>query len=116
MVSARNFWSRPRPDNPPFHDLILGACADAGFEPLPGPPFTTPQDTLAEIGTGPAAWTVLYTAAADLMPMRRVAFRPLAGLTAQTCLAVPPLPAHPGPSAPARRLRIGQSRSKPSAN
>ena len=86
----------PRQDNPPFHDLILGACADAGFDPLPGPPFTTPQDTLAEIGAGPPAWTVLYTAAADLMPVRRVAFRPLAGLTAQTCLAVPPGP--PGPA------------------
>ncbi len=31
----------PREDNPVFHDLIVGACADAGFEPLPGPPFTT---------------------------------------------------------------------------
>jgi DNA-binding transcriptional LysR family regulator len=86
----------PRQDNPPFHDLIVGACADAGFEPLPGPPFTTPQDTLAEIGAGPPAWTVLYTAAADLLPVRRVAFRPLAGLTAETCLAVPPGP--PGPA------------------
>jgi hypothetical protein len=28
-----------------FYDLILAACADAGFEPLSGPPFTTPQDT-----------------------------------------------------------------------
>jgi hypothetical protein len=73
-----------------FYDLILAACADAGFEPLSGPPFTTPQDTLAEIGAGPPTWTVLYTAAADLMPVRRVAFRPLVGLTAQTCLAVPP--------------------------
>jgi DNA-binding transcriptional LysR family regulator len=86
----------PRQDNPPFHDLILGACADAGFEPLPGPPFTTTQDTLAEIGTGPPAWTVFYTAAADLMPAHRVGFRPLAGLTAQTFLAVPPGP--PGPA------------------
>jgi hypothetical protein len=64
--------------------------AQLGFEPLPGPPFTTPQDTLAETGAGPPAWTVLYTAATDLMPVRRVAFRPLAGLTVQTCLAVPP--------------------------
>jgi DNA-binding transcriptional LysR family regulator len=86
----------PRENNPPFHDLILGACADAGFEPLPGPPLTTAQDTLAEIGTRSPTWTVLYTAAVDLMPVRRVAFRPLAGLTVQTCLAVPP-----GPSAPA---------------
>jgi DNA-binding transcriptional LysR family regulator len=86
----------PRQDNPPFHDLVLGACADAGFEPLPGPPFTTAQDTLAEIGAGPPAWTVLYTAAVGLMPVYRVALRPLAGLTAQTCLAVPPGP--PGPA------------------
>jgi DNA-binding transcriptional LysR family regulator len=85
-----------RDDNPPFHDLVLGACADAGFQPLPGPPFTTPQDALAEIGTGPPTWTVLYTAAAELIPVHRVAFRPLAGLTAQTCLAVPPGP--PGPA------------------
>ena len=51
----------PRQDNPPFHDLILGACAEAGFQPLAGPPFTTLQDTLAGIGTGPPTWTVLYT-------------------------------------------------------
>jgi DNA-binding transcriptional LysR family regulator len=86
----------PRHDNPPFHDLIVGACADAGFQPVPGPPFTTLQDTLAEIATGPPAWTVLYTAATDLIPPRRVAFRPLAGLATQTCLAVPPGP--PGPA------------------
>ena len=41
--------------------MIVGAC-DAGFEPLPGPPFTILQDILAEIGTGPHAWTVFYTA------------------------------------------------------
>ena len=54
----------PRPDNPAFHDLILGAYADADFEPMPGPPFTTAQDALAEIGTGPPTWTMFYTAAA----------------------------------------------------
>jgi DNA-binding transcriptional LysR family regulator len=99
QLSAIPLRLAPRQHNPPFYDLILAACADAGFEPLSGPPFTTPQDTLAEIGAGPPTWTVLYTAAADdLMPVRRVAFRPLAGLTAQTCLAVPP-----GPPAPALR-------------
>jgi hypothetical protein len=51
----------PWHDNPRFHDMIVGAC-DAGFAPLPGPPFTIPQDILAEIGTGPHAWTVFYTA------------------------------------------------------
>lgn len=86
----------PRRHNPVFHALILGACAEAGFEPLPGPPFTTVQDTLAEIGTGPPSWTVLFAAAAEQVQVRRVAFRPLAGVTAQTCLAVPPGP--PGPA------------------
>ena len=86
----------PRQDNPVFHDMILGACADAGFEPLLGPPFTTVQDTLAEIGTGPPTWTVLYTAAAEQVPVNRVVFRPLAGVTAQTCIAVKPVP--PGPA------------------
>jgi hypothetical protein len=42
--------------------MIVGV-PDAGFEPLPGPPFTAPQDILAEIGTGPPAWTVLAAAA-----------------------------------------------------
>ena len=50
--------------------MIVGV-PDAGFEPLPGPPFTAPQDILAEIGTGPPAWTVFYTAAADLIPAHR---------------------------------------------
>jgi DNA-binding transcriptional LysR family regulator len=86
----------PRQDNPAFHDLILGACADAGFEPLLGPPFTTVQDTLAEIGTGPPTWTVLYKAVTEQVPVRRVAFRPLAEFAAQTWLAVPPGP--PGPA------------------
>ncbi len=101
----------PRQDNPSFHDLILGACADAGFEPLPGPPFTTLQDTLAEIGTGPPTWTVLYSAAAEQVPARRVAFRPLTELAAQTCLAVPP-----GPPSPAlRRLLDACASVSPSA-
>jgi DNA-binding transcriptional LysR family regulator len=101
----------PRHDNPTFHDLILGACADAGFDPLLGPPFTTVQDALAEIGTGPPTWTVLYTAAADLMPVRRVAFRPLAGLTAQTFLAVPS-----GPPGPALRRLLAACKSANRSN
>lgn len=82
----------PREDNAGFRDLIERACADAGFDPLPGPAFTNPQDTLAEICTGPPAWTVLYASAAAQLAVRRVAFRPLDGLTARTYLAVPPGP------------------------
>jgi DNA-binding transcriptional LysR family regulator len=85
----------PREDNPPFYDAVLAACADAGFQPRLGPPFTTAEDTLAQIGTGPPFWTVLYTAAADRMSLHRVAFRPLAALTTRTFLAVPTGPASP---------------------
>ena len=79
----------PRDDNPGFHDFVLAACAAAGFQPVPGPAFTNTQDTLAEIGTGPACWTALYASAAEQMTATRVAFRPLLALAAQTSLAVP---------------------------
>ena len=102
QLSAIPWRLAARDDNPPFHDMILRACADAGFQPLPGPPSTTPQDALAEIGTGPPTRTVLCTAAAGLILVHRVAFRPLAGLTVQTCPEVPPGP--PGPPEPAPPL------------
>jgi DNA-binding transcriptional LysR family regulator len=91
----------PREDNAGFRDLIERGCVDAGFDPLPGPTFTNLQDTLAEIGTGPPSWTVLYASAAAQLAVRRVAFRPLDGLTAHTCLAVPP-----GPPSPTLRLLL----------
>jgi DNA-binding transcriptional LysR family regulator len=78
----------PRGDNPPFHDLITQATAYL----KPAAPFTTMQDTLAEIGAGEPSWTVLYAAAADVTPVRRVAFRPLSAPQAITSLAVPPGP------------------------
>jgi hypothetical protein len=58
------------------------------------------QDTLAEIGTGDPSWTVLYAAAAETAPVRRVAFRPLTAPQVITSLAVPPGP----PTAALRRL------------
>jgi DNA-binding transcriptional LysR family regulator len=88
----------PPQDNPPFHQLITRGCAEAGFQPVLGPPFTNAQDSLAEIGTGPPSWTVLYASAVDRLPVGRVAFRPLTGLTARTYLA-----ARPGPPQPALR-------------
>ena len=90
-----------RQDNARFRDLIEQACIDAGFDPLPGPAFTNLQDTLAEIGTGPSSWTALYASAAAQLVVRRVAFRPVEGLTAHTYLAVPP-----GPPSPAVRLLL----------
>lgn len=91
----------PRQDNAGFRDLIERACIDAGFDPLPGPSFTNAQDTLAEIGTGPSSWTVLYASAAAQLTVRRVAFRALDGLTAHTRLAV-----SPGPPSPMLRLLL----------
>jgi DNA-binding transcriptional LysR family regulator len=44
----------PRDDNPAFHDIVLAACAAAGFQPILGPAFANAHDTLAEIGTGHA--------------------------------------------------------------
>jgi DNA-binding transcriptional LysR family regulator len=78
----------PREDNPAFHDFVLAACATAGFQPELGPAFTNAQDTLAEIGTAPACWTVLYAGATEQLATSRVAFRPLVGLATQTSLAV----------------------------
>ena len=85
----------PREDNPAFHDLILAACASAGFEPELGPAFTNTQDTLAEIGSSRPCWTALYAGAAEQMTTSRVAFRPLLGLAMRTSLAAPPGPPTP---------------------
>jgi DNA-binding transcriptional LysR family regulator len=76
-------------NNPPFHRMITTALRNAGVDPPAGPPFTTLQDTLAEIGTGSPSWTVFYHRE-ELPVVRRVALRPLEGLTVLTSLAVPP--------------------------
>jgi DNA-binding transcriptional LysR family regulator len=86
----------PREDNPLFYDLIVNACRDAGFDPVLGTTFTDLQNTLATIGSSSPSWTVLYQATADLLPVRRVAFRPLTAPEPVTSLAVrpnPPIPA-----------------------
>ncbi|MEV4615065.1 LysR substrate-binding domain-containing protein [Kitasatospora sp. NPDC049258] len=79
-----------RRDHPALVDLVLTACREAGFRPVPGPAFSTLQDTLASIGTGAATWTVVYAANARMVRLPRVAFRPLSppGLTLPTALAV----------------------------
>jgi len=85
----------PRERNPPFHDLITDACRAAGIAPPPGPPFTSLQQTLTEIGTAAPSWTVFYEVS-GLPPVGRIAFRPLAEPAITTSLAVqpgPPIPA-----------------------
>ncbi|MDL4814149.1 LysR family transcriptional regulator [Actinomadura opuntiae] len=90
-----------RADNQPLCDLITAACRAAGFTPAPGPPFTNLQDSMAEIGTAAASWTVLYAAAAEHLPQRRVAVRPLDGPAVTTHLAV-----RGGPPTPTLRLLL----------
>lgn len=81
-----------RRDNPPLVDLVLTACADAGFEPVLGPANDRLEDTLAEIGTGPTCWTVVYESHARVLRSSRLAFRPLhPALYLPTMLAVPEL-------------------------
>ncbi|MFI6456997.1 LysR family transcriptional regulator [Streptosporangium amethystogenes] len=87
----------PREDNPPFHHLVTDACREAGIAPPAGPPFTTFQETLSDLGVGAPSWTAFYEVT-GLPEIPRVAIRPLAGLTLTTSLAVPP-----GPPTPAVR-------------
>ncbi|MGA4845861.1 LysR family transcriptional regulator [Streptomyces sp. G5(2025)] len=66
-----------RRNNPALVDLVVGACHDAGFEPLPGPAGGSLQDTLATIGAGVVPqWTVVYAAHARVLHSPRVAFVP----------------------------------------
>ncbi|WP_214415804.1 LysR family transcriptional regulator [Sphaerisporangium fuscum] len=80
-----------RQDNAPLVDLVLEACGDAGFEPVPGPPHSSLQDTLAALGAGATGWTVIYAAAAEQLRGGRVAFVPVRSpyrLSLPTVLAV----------------------------
>ncbi|WIM99680.1 LysR family transcriptional regulator [Actinoplanes oblitus] len=86
----------PRRANPPLVDLVLGACRDAGFEPVPGPPASTLEDTLAAFGAGARGWTVVYAAAARQVHHPRVAFLPVP-LALPTSLVVPAAGDRAGP-------------------
>jgi DNA-binding transcriptional LysR family regulator len=78
-----------RRNNPALVDLVVGACHEAGFEPLPGPAGGSLQDTLATIGSRPL-WTVVYASHARVLHSPRVAFVPFRapGLVLSTGLAV----------------------------
>ncbi|WP_282785498.1 LysR family transcriptional regulator [Nocardia sp. CC201C] len=96
-----------RAANPAFHDLITESCRTAGIAPPAGPPFTTLQQTLAEIASGTPSWTVFY-AVSTLPRMHGVAIVPLTGLSVTTALAVPP-----GPPTPAVRHLLEALRRTP---
>ncbi|MCL9759613.1 LysR family transcriptional regulator [Frankia sp. AiPa1] len=81
----------PRARNPVLVDLILRVCHHAGFQPVPSPlTGTSLDDTLAAIGAGTPAWTVVYAAHARQLHTPRVAFRPLRSqpLSVPTALCV----------------------------
>ena len=79
-----------RRNHPALVDLVVGACAAAGFDPLPGPSDGTLQDTLAAIGSGRPLWTVVYASHARQLRGGRVAFRPFAveGMELTTSLVI----------------------------
>ncbi|MFI6845646.1 LysR family transcriptional regulator [Kitasatospora sp. NBC_00085] len=89
-----------RDRNPPFHDLVTGACRAAGIDPPRTAPFTSLQETLTELGgDAEPSWTVFYEVT-GLPQLPHVAVRPLAGPTVTTSLAVPTAP----PTAAVRQL------------
>ncbi|WP_262386838.1 LysR family transcriptional regulator [Streptomyces sp. TRM49041] len=81
----------PREANPAFHDLVTAAVP--GW--TPGPPFTTLQDTLADLAAAPEpSWTVFYPVGA-LPQTPRITFRTLPAHRVPISLAVPPGPLPP---------------------
>lgn len=76
--------------NPPLVDLVMGACADAGFSPRLAAHPDAVEDVLAAVASGPPSWSVLYETHARMLSTDRVVFRatdPPLGL--MTALAVP---------------------------
>jgi DNA-binding transcriptional LysR family regulator len=67
-----------RRNNAPLVDLMIRACREAGFTPVPGPAAAVLTDTLALIGADDT-WTVVYAAHARQLQATRVVFRPPAG-------------------------------------
>jgi DNA-binding transcriptional LysR family regulator len=80
----------PRRLNPPLVDLVLGACANAGFTPVPGGYPGSLEDLIAAVGSGPPSWTVIYEPQAHTMRQPLVVFlRTEPELIMPTALAVP---------------------------
>jgi DNA-binding transcriptional LysR family regulator len=83
-------WLVERRTNRALVDLVVGACRDAGFEPVPGRVYPGLQETLAALGAGTPGWTVMYEAHASQLTPRHVAFTRLnhPDLSLPTLLAV----------------------------
>ncbi|MHB6910471.1 LysR family transcriptional regulator [Streptomyces sp. DB-54] len=82
-----------RRHNPPLVDLVVTACHDVGFTPVPGPRHGSLDATLAAIGACTAAagmWTVVYDTYARRLPAPGVAYLPFRnpGMELTTSLVV----------------------------
>jgi DNA-binding transcriptional LysR family regulator len=65
-----------RRNNPPLVDLVARACHQAGFEPVLSSGRGPLEETMALIGSGAGAWTVVFAAHAVVMARPRVRFLP----------------------------------------
>jgi DNA-binding transcriptional LysR family regulator len=75
--------------NPPLVDLVISACAEAGFTPTMGFHPDSVQDVLAAVAASPPSWSVIYEAHARTLRQPRVAFLPTEPqLVMPTALAV----------------------------
>jgi DNA-binding transcriptional LysR family regulator len=76
--------------NPPLVDLVMSACAEAGFTPRLADHPDAVEAVLAAIASGPPSWSVLYEPHARMLNLDSVAFRPTdPPLGLMTALAVP---------------------------
>ena len=76
--------------NPPLVDLVMGACAEAGFSPRLADHPEAVEDVLVAVASGPPSWSVLYEPHARMLNLDRVVFRPSdPPLGLMTALAVP---------------------------
>jgi DNA-binding transcriptional LysR family regulator len=66
----------PRRTNAPLVDLVLGACAAAGFTPALAQHPERLEHALAAVAAGPPTWTVVYEPHARQLQYGAVAFRP----------------------------------------
>jgi len=88
-LASLPLWLVPRKANSPLVDLVMSACAAAGFEPTFGSRGSKLPETLASIGNG-GGWTVVYAPHAQQLHHDRVAFRHVdPPLTMPTSVAVP---------------------------
>ncbi|KAA1400165.1 LysR family transcriptional regulator [Aeromicrobium ginsengisoli] len=87
-LASLPLWLVPRKANAPLVDLVMSACAAAGFEPTFGSRASKLPETLASIGNG-GGWTVVYAPHAQQLRHERVAFRPVdPQVTMPTCVAL----------------------------